>query len=443
MTKKKNVLILEDNLILCNILKIWLLRAGYEVITSIDEPSARKKIREFKIDLILSDVRLPEGNGISFLKWCIQKGFNAPFIIMTEYASISDAVQAIKMGANDYLQKPVFEEKLLELLHGILGSPAIVRNKRDLFTRCSPAALETERLVHCVASTDLSVMILGPNGSGKESVALKIHNNSRRKNKPFIAVNCGSISKDLIASEFFGRIKGAYTGADSDSVGYFGTANGGTLFLDEIGNMPYEMQILLLRALQEKEYTPVGSNKTLQADIRILSATNEDMEKAILKGRFREDLFHRLAEFEIKQPGLSQCTEDIIPLAEFFRKKYAKEVKINSVGFSTEAKKAMLSYLWPGNIRELNNRVRRAILVSDNGIITCENLGLDINKTERFIQPLDKGEDDKIISALKRNNGNISNTAKELGISRTTLYKKIKKHNIKNSRNRNSNSVNP
>ena len=207
--------------------------------------------------------------------------------------------------------------------------------------------------------------------------------------------------------------------------------------------MPYEMQILLLRALQEKEYTPVGSNKTLQADIRILSATNEDMEKAILKGRFREDLFHRLAEFEIKQPGLSQCTEDIIPLAEFFRKKYAKEVKINSVGFSTEAKKAMLSYLWPGNIRELNNRVRRAILVSDNGIITCENLGLDINKTERFIQPLDKGEDDKIISALKRNNGNISNTAKELGISRTTLYKKIKKHNIKNSRNRNSNSVNP
>lgn len=433
MANKMTILILEDNLVLCNILKGWLSRAGYKVITSIDEPSARKRMKESKVDLVLSDVRLPIGDGIGFLEWCRKKGFDVPFVIMTEYASVSDAVRAIKIGASDYLPKPVFEDRLLELLHSVFKSPAIVRRKRKLFTRCSPPAQETERLVRRVAPSDLSVMILGPNGSGKESVAFNIHHNSRRRDKPFVAVNCGSLSRELIASEFFGRVKGAYTGADSNTVGYFGTANGGTLFLDEIGNMSYDMQILLLRVLEEREYTPVGSSMVFHADVRILSATNEDMEKAVSEGRFREDLYHRLAEFEIRQPGLSTCLEDIIPLAEFFREEYANEIKVSSTGFSDDAKSAMLSYAWPGNVRELNNKVRRAVLMSDNGIITSEDLGLGFSKIKDSMKLSNFVERDRIISALKKHNGNLSRTAMELGISRPTLYKRMGKYGIDSS----------
>lgn len=429
MTKK--ILILEDNIILCSLLGKWLQREGYEVITLSDEPSARRKVKEINVDLVLSDVRLSKGNGISFLEWCMKHRIDIPFIVMTEYANISDAVLAIKMGAKDYLAKPVFEDKLLELVNIILKNPTKVNQKKNFFIRSSPAALKITHLINRVAPSDLSVMILGPNGSGKEVIAFNIHNNSKRRNKPFIAVNCGSISRDLLASEFFGRVKGAYTGAESDSIGYLGAANGGTLFLDEIGNMSYDMQILLLRVLQEREYMPVGSNKILQTDIRILSATNEDMKIAVYEGRFREDLYHRLAEFEIHQPGLSQCSEDIIPLADFFREEYAEEIKAISIGFSAEAKKAMLSYTWPGNIRELHNKVRRAVLLSDDGIITCKDLDLSINKILATYQPPYIIERERIISILNKYNWNVSSAAKELGVSRTTLYKKIEKYCLK------------
>lgn len=276
---KKTLLIVEDNLILCDILERWLQKAGYRVLTAIDEPSARRKIKGNNVALVLTDVRLPEGDGISLLEWSISQGLHIPFVVMTEHASIADAVRAVKLGAKDYLPKPVHEELLMELLRGLIGLPVSVPPKKSLMKRLSGAVRETERIACRVAPLNCSVMILGPNGSGKESVAQLIQQHSGRKDKPFVAVNCGCIRGELAASEFFGHVQGAFTDAKKDTAGYFETAKGGTLFLDEIGNMPPEMQTLLLRVLQERVYCPVGSRKELEADVRILSATNEDMER--------------------------------------------------------------------------------------------------------------------------------------------------------------------
>ena len=252
-----------------------------------------------------------------------------------------------------------------------------------------------------------------------------IHRYSDRRDKPFVAVNCGSIPNDLQASEFFGAVKGAFTGAVSDRKGHFETANGGTLFLDEVGNMPYSMQILLLRVLQEKEFNPVGSDKVKRTDVRIISATNEDMRKAVQEGRFREDLYYRLAELEIVQPPLKDCKDDILPLAEFFRKEHSGRIRVKNEGFTEEAKSCMLGYDWPGNVRELNAKIKRAVIVADNALLDVCDLGLDnvdciINNPDiRIIQ-----EKERIRNLLEKNHSNVSKTATELGCSRTALYKK-------------------
>ena len=251
---KKTLLIVEDNLILCDILERWLQKAGYRVLTAIDEPSARRKIKGNNVALVLTDVRLPEGDGISLLEWSISQGLHIPFVVMTEHASIADAVRAVKLGAKDYLPKPVHEELLMELLRGLIGLPVSVPPKKSLMKRLSGAVRETERIACRVAPLNCSVMILGPNGSGKESVAQLIQQHSGRKDKPFVAVNCGCIRGELAASEFFGHVQGAFTDAKKDTAGYFETAKGGTLYLDEIGNKPPELQSLLLRVLQEREY---------------------------------------------------------------------------------------------------------------------------------------------------------------------------------------------
>lgn len=241
---KKKILVVEDNLLLSEILDKWLVKAGYEVLIAGDEPLARKLIQENNLALILSDVRLPDGDGIKLLEWLMKENRQIPFIVMTEYASFADAVYAVKLGAQDYLSKPVFQEQLLDLLYKILKSPAIVRKDRVIFERGSIKAKEVERLARKVAPSEMSVMILGPNGSGKEFVAHTVHKYSRRSDGPFVAVNCGGIPKELGVSEFFGHVKGAFTGANRNVSGYFESACGGTLFLDEIGNMPYELQTL-------------------------------------------------------------------------------------------------------------------------------------------------------------------------------------------------------
>lgn len=429
---KQNILVVEDNLILGNILEKWLVRAGYGVIVTTDEPSARQKISECNIVLVLTDVRLPKGDGISLLEWNVKQRRNIPFVVMTEYASIGDAVRAVKLGAKDYLPKPVHEEQLLELLRGLLKLPISISERKKLLERKSSAMQETERIARRVASSSCSVIILGPNGSGKESIARLIHQYSKYKNGAFVAVNCGCIPKDLAASEFFGYIKGAFTGAEKDMSGYLGVAEGGTLFLDEVGNMSSEMQMMLLRVLQEKTYRPIGSRREKTVNVRILSATNENIGRAIEEGRFREDLYHRLAEFELHQPSLAECLEDILPLADFFRRLHSEEMRIENIGFTEEAENALLAYSWSGNVRELSNCIRRAVLLADSPLLTYEDLGLNIDtlakaKNKRKVIG-EVCEKERIGKTLEENNGNVSRTAEILGMSRVTLYKKMRKY---------------
>lgn len=357
--------------------KDWFAQAGYDVVTAMNEPIARSLIRKTAFDLILSDVRLPEGDGISLLEWLRKEKKKIPFIITTEYVSVPDVVRTIKMGAIDYLSKPVHREHLLELAEDVFQPMVTVREKeKALFHRTSQKILKVEKYSRLVAPSEMAVMILGANGTGKESVAQYIHQGSERRHMPFVAVNCGALPRELTASLLFGHEKGAFTGADTAKVGYFDMAKGGTLFLDEIGTMSYEIQSMLLRVLQGSTYMPIGSSKERVADVRIVSTTNEDLQQAIKQGRFREDLYHRLNEFEIRQPSLTECPEDILPLAEFFRERFSRELKRETSNFSDDAKHKMLAYPWPGNMRELQNRVKRAVLLSDSPLLACRDLGL-------------------------------------------------------------------
>lgn len=436
---KRKILIVEDNMSLSQMQKDWFSQAGYDVMTAMSEPIARTLIRKTQFDLILSDVRLPEGDGISLLKWLRKEKKDIPFIITTEYVSVPDVVYTIKLGAMDYLPKPVHREHLLELAEEVFRPIATVRKKeKALFHRTSPGILQVEKFARLVAPSDMSVMILGANGTGKESVAQAIHSNSDRWNTPFIAVNCGALPRELAASLFFGHEKGAFTGADTAKNGYFDMAKGGTLFLDEIGTMSYELQSLLLRVLQENTYTPIGSGRERTADVRVIAATNEDLQQAIKEGRFREDLYHRLNEFEIRQPSLAECPEDILPLAEFFRERFSKELKRETQGFADDAKRRMLAYPWPGNVRELQNRIKRAVLLAETPVLDMHELNIEANQDEYIptafpVLPLkdEALEKESIIRALRACNGHREQAAALLNINPATLYRKIKKYGLK------------
>lgn len=427
-------MIVEDNIGLSQMQKDWFAQAGYDAVTAMNEPTARSLIRQTAFDLILSDVRLPEGDGISLLEWLHREKRDIPFIITTGYVSVPDVVRTIKLGAIDYLPKPVRKEHLLELAEDVFQPMVTVRKKeKELFHRTSPKILQVEKYARLVAPSEMSVMVLGANGTGKESVAQSIHQGSERRDMPFVAVNCGALPRELAASLLFGHEKGAFTGADTAKAGYFDMAKGGTLFLDEIGTMSYEIQSMLLRVLQESTYTPIGSSKERVADVRIVSATNEDLQQAIRNGRFREDLYHRLNEFEIRQPFLAECMEDIIPLAEFFRERYSRELKRETSGFSDDARCRMLAYPWPGNVRELQNRVKRAVLLSDSPLLAWQDLGVDTtvgsSKSHRGKIP-ESDERERIGRSLAESGGNVSRAAESLGISRVTLYKKMRKYGL-------------
>ena len=437
---KRKILIVEDNISLSQMQKDWFSQAGYDAMTAMSEPIARALIRKTRFDLIFSDVRLPEGDGISLLEWLRKEKNDTPFIITTEYVSVPDVVRTIKLGAIDYLPKPVHREHLLELAEEVFRPIATVRKKeKTLFHRTSPGILQVEKFAKLVAPSDMSVMILGANGTGKESIAQIIHSNSERWNTPFVAVNCGALPRELAASLFFGHEKGAFTGADTAKTGYFDMAKGGTLFLDEIGTMSYEIQSLLLRVLQENVYTPIGSGKERIADVRVIAAINEDLQQAIKEGRFREDLYHRLNEFEIRQPSLAECAEDIIPLAEFFRERYSKELKRETQGFTEDAIHRMLAYPWPGNVRELQNRIKRAVLVAETPMLDVEGLDIDFSRpmensgSKAAILPLkdESLEKESIVNALKACNGHREQAAKILNINPATLYRKMKKYGLK------------
>ena len=437
---KRKILIVEDNIGLSQMQKDWFGQAGYDALTAMNEPIARSLIRKNKFDLILSDVRLPEGDGISLLKWLKKERMDIPFIITTEYVSVSDVVHTIKLGAKDYLPKPVHREHLLELAEDVFRPLAIKRvRKKELFRRTSPRMLQVEKFAGLVAPSDMSVLILGANGTGKESVAQGIHEKSDRAGMPFVAVNCGILPRELAASMLFGHEKGAFTGADTAKPGFFDMAKGGTLFLDEIGTMSFEIQSMLLRVLQENIYMPIGGNRERVADVRIVAATNENMEQAIKEGRFREDLYHRLNEFEIRQPSLAECPEDILPLAEFFREHFSKELKRETTGFSDAGTRQLLAYPWPGNVRELQNRVKRAVLLAESPLLEFPDLSTGKQPDKEpmvsapVISPLrdEKTEKEAIINALKACNGHREQAARLLNINPSTLYRKMSKYGLK------------
>ena len=450
-----SILIVEDDITFGMMLKTWLGKKGFEVSSVSNIARARKHIESQNVDLILSDLRLPDHEGIDLLKWMNEQGMDIPLIIMTGYADIQSAVQAMKLGARDYIAKPVNPEELLKKISECLQSeksPAThnvakssskkgastsskdsTENHRAYLEGESDAAKQLYNYVGLVAPTNMSVLINGSSGTGKEYVAHRIHQLSKRNDKPFIAVDCGSIPKELAASEFFGHVKGSFTGALTDKTGAFVAANGGTIFLDEIGNLSYEVQIQLLRALQERKIRPVGSNKEITVDVRLVSATNEDLEQAIEKGTFRQDLYHRINEFTLRMPELKDRREDILLFANFFLDQANRELDKQLIGFDDAASKALLEYHWPGNLRQMKNAVRRATLLAQDQLITLKELTELQQITHSHVGlPLRNEETEKhqIIEALRQTGNNKSRAAQLLGIDRKTLYNKLKLYEI-------------
>lgn len=315
----KTILIVEDDRIYARTTANWLVKNGMNARYVLSLDAAKEFLSDNEVDLVLSDFRLGENNGVELLEWMRKQGYRMPFLIMTGYGDIPGAVEAVKKGAENYLPKPIQTEKVLDTIMELLRkSNKTSSHGWRYYQGKSPLAIKLQQLVRLVAPVDtLTVLIRGASGTGKEYVARQVHTLSGRADGPFIAVDCGVLPKDMAASELFGHVKGAFTGATDNKSGMFAAANHGTLFLDEVGNLSIEVQMLLLRALQEKCYRPVGGKEEMKADIRLVAATNEDLEKAIAEGRFREDLFHRLNEFPLYVPLLAECPEDIIPLAEF------------------------------------------------------------------------------------------------------------------------------
>lgn len=437
----QSILIVEDDLTFSTMLKTWLGKKGFQVDTASSNARARKQLDAQPYDLVLSDLRLPDQDGIYLLSWMKEHAHHTPLIIMTGYADIQSAVQAMKNGACDYIAKPVQPDELLkkikEALQGTTDTPAASPQEisSNFLEGESEAARQLYNYVGLVAPTPMSVLINGASGTGKEYVAHRIHQLSKRSDKPFIAIDCGSIPKDLAASEFFGHVKGSFTGALSDKTGAFVSADGGTLFLDEIGNLSYEVQIQLLRALQERRIRPVGSTKEIEVDVRLVSATNENLPQAIEKGSFREDLYHRINEFTLQMPSLKEREEDILLFANFFLDQANRELERHLIGFDAAAANALQAYSWPGNLRQLKNTVKRATLLAQSNFITQSDLGSEILEIQpsasSFSLHDEVTEKKRILEALQQTGNNKSQAALLLGIDRKTLYNKLKLYDIR------------
>lgn len=429
----KTILVVEDDRVYARVVANWLVKNGLEARYVLSVASAKEFIAGTEVGLVLSDYRLQDGNGVELLEWMKANGYRMPFLIMTGYGDIPGAVEAVKKGATDYLPKPVQTEKVLTTIAGLLREQEKPENRRAYYRRTSPLAVKLQEQIRLVAPVDtLTVLIRGASGTGKENVAWHIHALSERADAPFIAVDCGALPKELAASELFGYVKGAFTGATENRTGMFAAADHGTLFLDEVGNLSQEVQMLLLRALQEKRYRPVGGKEEVKADIRLVAATNEDLEKAITEGRFREDLFHRLNEFPLYVPLLAECPEDIIPLAEFMLDTANRELGKDVKGFDRNTQRILKAYPWPGNIRELKGVVKRAALLAKDDWITSEDVDLPDKpkQADGYALNDERTERTTILKALEATGNDRKAAAKLLGISRSTLYLKLKKYRL-------------
>lgn len=461
---KNPILLVEDDVVFSKMLSRFLERNGYDVIGCYSLEEAEKNLTP-AIKMIFTDLRLPDGDGINFLKQVKDIFPNLPVVVMTSYAEVSTAVEAMKLGAFDYISKPFQQEDVLNVIKNaqntvfstpkpetvetaaplsktdhsspakIMKAPKVTE-ENPFIEGVSPASKKLSKFINLVAPTDMSVLIMGESGTGKEVVAKLIHLKSERRNKPFIAVDCGAIPKEIASSEFFGHVKGSFTGAITDKKGHFEEANGGTIFLDEVGNLSYENQIQLLRALQERRIKPIGSSKEIEVDIRVLAATNEDLLEAVNKGDFREDLYHRLNEFAIKVPSLSERKDDLMIFASYFLEIANEKLHKNVQGFTERAVQKMLTYNWGGNLRELSNVVKRAALLTTTDYISENELPDFVMSetrhfpTERFSFSTKENERELIIGALHETNNNKTEAAKLLGFTRKTLYNKLKAYNI-------------
>ena len=439
MTK---ILIVEDDLAFGTMIQTWLKKKGFEVDKATSVKAALQLLEDdSQRDLILSDLRLPDHDGLTLLNWLRKHDIQIPFIVMTSYAEVQNAVLAMKSGATDYIAKPfppdILLEKMQEALKayhaGAKNSEASKDEVPKYIEGESEASKKLYDFVSLVAPTPMSVLILGASGTGKEYVAHRIHELSKRAGKPFFALDCGAIPKDVAASEFFGHAKGAFTGADQDKKGAFEMANGGTLFLDEMGNLNYEVQVQLLRALQERKIRPLGSTKEIDIDIRLVCATNENLAQRVAEGKFREDLYHRINEFTIYMPELKDRGTDLFRFANLFIKHANQELGKHVLGLDSKAEMRIASYNWPGNLRELNNVMKRSTLLAKGkyiGITELEQSMTHIQPSEPVALYDEQTERQRIEEALKAAGGNKSKAALLLAIDRKTLYNKIKKYGI-------------
>ena len=432
-----SILIVEDDITFSLMLTTWLGKKGFVVRSSSSVSDAKRRLGEEAFDLVISDLRLPDSDGIDLLKWLKSTHPSLPLIMMTSYAEIQTAVQAMKLGAADYIAKPLNPDELLgkikELVHVEEKAPTRVpvSSAPDLYIEGqSQAARQLYEHVRLVAPTDMSVLVTGASGTGKEYIARRIHEQSNRSKAPFVAVDCGAIPKELAASEFFGHVKGSFTGAIENKTGAFVAAQGGTIFLDEIGNLTYEVQVQLLRALQERKVKPIGSNQEIAINVRLISATNENLRQAIEKGDFREDLYHRINEFTIRIPDLKERKEDLLLFAKHFLDLANSELQKDIIGFDNDTMQLFQSYSWPGNLRQMKNVIKYATLLATGRYITRKELPEEL--TENLLSHANiqlknvEHERDLIRKALQECGNNKTRAAQLLGIDRKTLYNKLK-----------------
>ncbi len=444
----KNILIIDDDLYMINLLDNFLQKEGYKTHTLTKGKPALKLLLKKSFDLVLCDIRLPDIEGTNLL-FEIRKISPATAVVMiTAYAEIQDAVKCIKAGAFDYVTKPILPENISSVVKKAMQSKQLPAtfDEFEFITGTCEKIVELTDQAKLVAPTDMSVLIQGETGSGKEYIARMIHYHSLRKNKRFVAIDCGAIPRELAASELFGHVKGAFTGAINDKTGFFQIADGGTIFLDEIGNLSYETQVKLLRAIQQKIVTRVGDTKPIPVDVRIITATNSNLTINARDGSFREDLYHRINEFKLELPPLRDRGSDIILFATHFLKQANAELGRQVEGFDEQVIASFNSYSWHGNLREMRNVIKRSVLLAKSNLVTIDCLPEEIrqNSRQEYIQQDTtddmlnlkeaalQAEKSIIQKALLQSRHNKSEAARLLKIDRKTLYNKIKELGIDN-----------
>jgi DNA-binding NtrC family response regulator len=445
MKKRVKILVVDDEAIIRESLHDWLSDAGYQVLTAENGPQALEIIQREKLGIVIADLVMPGMDGLELMKRAKEILSNIEVIIITAYGSIPTAIAAIKEGAYDYIEKPFCPERAELLVDKLVEHQGLIEKNISLQQRLeeryrfenivakSSKMQQVIELIKIVARSNATVLITGDSGTGKELVARAIHSRSHRRGRPFVAVSCAALPESLLESELFGHEKGSFTGAYAQKKGKFEFANRGTLFLDEIGEMSANIQVHLLRVLEEKAFTRVGGNEEIKVDVRIISATNKDLKKAVVSGEFREDLYYRLNVVTIELPPLRERREDILLLAKHFLNKFALENQKEVAGFSPGAMEFLLRYDWPGNVRELENAIERATIVAKNSLIEVADLthqSLSLAHSALPGESLKEMEKNHILNVLCETGGNYSEAARILGITRMTLYNKARKHSL-------------